>query len=138
MTEEDKPEGNVTGSTGITTGRDSNIGDISGTFIIANNSQVQLIKQNDLKELRKNLFEFQNGIDKLGLESDEHDIVSANINSAIKEAEKEEPQPSKIQGRFESAIKTIKEAGKTISNISELYEPAKKIAKLFGIALTFL
>ena len=141
MDEEDRPKGNVMGGTGITSAGDVTFGDNSGQVGIGQNinqSQVQSINQTDLKELKENLFEFHKGIDKLGLESDDHDIVSANINSAIKEGEKEEPQLSKIKGRFESAIETLKEAGKTISNVSELYEPAKKIAKILGIAASFL
>ncbi len=139
MTEENKPEGKIDRITGITAWGNLTIGNVSGQIAVGENiNQIQTINQTDFKELRGNLREFQKGIDKLGLEPEDHDIVSANINSVIKEAEKEEPQQSKIKELFESAIKTIKEAGKTITNVSELYEPAKKIAKLFGIALTFL
>lgn len=134
MDEEDRPKGNVTGGMGIVAGRDASIGDVSGTIIITNNSQVQLIKQNDLEEIRENLLEFQSGIDKLGLKPDDQNIVKGDISSAIKETNEEKPQPLEIKKRFESAIQTIKKAGKTISNVSELYEPAKKIAKIFGIA----
>ena len=139
MIEENKPEGKVVGGTGIIAGGNVTFSDVSGQFAVGENiTQVQSIAQNDLKELRENLLEFQKGIDKLGLEPADQNIVNANISSAIQEAEKEEPHSSKIKERFESAINIVKEAGKTISNVSELYEPAKKIAKMFGIALTLL
>jgi len=40
-----------------------------------------------------------------------------------------------IKNWVESIVNTVKEAGKTIKDISELYEPAKKIANLVGMAL---
>lgn len=127
MTEENKPEGKVVGGTGITSGENVSIGGVSGQFAAGENiTQTQSITKNDLKELREYLLEFQKGIEKLGLEHEDENLVNGEISSAIKEAKKEEPQTSKIKERFENAVQTIREAGKTISNISELYEPAKK------------
>ena len=139
MTEENKPEGKVVGNTGITAGGNFTIGDVSGQFAVGENiNQVQSIKQNDLEEIRENLLEFQRGIDKLGLEPDDQNIVNGNLSAAVKEAKKDEPQPSKIRQYFEAAIQTTKDAGRAISSVSELYEPAKKIATILGIGLSLL
>jgi len=64
--------------------------------------------------------------------------VNGEISAAIIEANEEKPVLSEIKKKFESAINTVKKAGKEINEISELYEPAKKIAKLVGIGITFL
>ncbi len=40
--------------------------------------------------------------------------------------------------RFENVVNTIKEAGNTIKDISELYDPAKKIATMLGLGLALL
>ncbi|MBE9541961.1 MAG: hypothetical protein IMF01_06550, partial [Proteobacteria bacterium] len=45
---------------------------------------------------------------------------------------------SKIKERFVSIIGTVKDAGKSIKDISELYEAAKKIAPILGIGLEVL
>lgn len=64
--------------------------------------------------------------------------MNGEISAAIIEAEKEKPALSKIKEKFEKTINTVKGTGKTINDISELYEPAKKIAKLVGIGIAFL
>jgi hypothetical protein len=139
MTEEHEYNKNVTGGTGITAGGDVSIGDVSGQFGAGEHiEQIQTIGQTDLEELRKSLNDFQKGIAKLGLSSNYQNVVNGEISAAIIEAEKEKPAPSKIKEKFESAINTVKEAGKAINGISELYEPAKKIAKLAGISLSLL
>lgn len=141
MTEENKPEGRVNGGSGIAAGGNVTIGDVSGQFASGENITIthyQSINQADFKEIRESLLEFQRGIDKLGLETDDQNIVNGNISSAIKETKEERPQPSKIKERFESAIETINKAKKSISNISELYKPAKKISKILGIGLSLL
>lgn len=139
MTEENKPEGKVVGGAGIAAGGNVTIGDVSGQIATGENiNQVQAIEQKDLKEIRESLLEFQRGIDKLGLETNDQNIVNGDINSAIKETQEEKPQPSKIKERFENAIETINKARKSFSNISELYEPAKKIATILGIGLSLL
>ncbi len=114
-------------------------GDVSGQVAIGENiKQFQHIEQADLKELIMNLYDFQKGIDNLGLSSEDQNIVNGNISAAIKETKKDKPVQSRIKEEIEKAINTVKEAGKTISNISEVYEPAKKIAKLLGISFSVL
>lgn len=135
MTEDNKPEGKVTGGSGIVAGGNVTFSNINGPLAVGKNiNQIQSINQPDYKELRENLLEFQKGIDKLGLEPEDQNIVNGNISAAIKESKKDEPQLSKIKDQLEGANEVIKEAGKTVSNISELYEPAKKIVKILGIA----
>lgn len=141
MVEENKPEGRAVGGTGITAGGNVNFGNNTGQIAVGQNinqNQVQTIDQTDFKELRENLLEFQKGIEKLGLEPEDQNIVNGNISAAVKEAKKDEPQLSKIKEQLENANGVIKETGKTISSISELYEPAKKVFKALGIAASFL
>jgi len=138
MTEEKESE-KVSGGRGITSGRDVTIGDISGQVAIGENiTQTQTIEHADLEELRKNLLDFQKGMAQLDISPNYQNVVNGEISAAMIEAENEKPVLSKISEKFKSAIKTAKEAGKSIENISELYEPAKKIAKLLGIGLSFL
>ena len=129
----------ILGVTGITAGGDVTVGNVSGQFAVGSGiMQTQTIGQADLEELRKSLLDFQKGAAKLGLSDEDQSIVNGKIIETIKEAKKETPILSKIKETFESAINTVKEADKTIKDISELYEPAKKIAKLVGIGLSLL
>lgn len=138
MTGESESE-KVRGGSGITAGGDVSIGDVSGPMVIGDhNTLIQSIGQTDLEELRKSLLDFQNGIEKLGLPPNYENIVNGDISSAIIEAEEKKPGLAVVKQKFESAINTAKKAGKTITEISELYEPAKKIASILGITLSFL
>ncbi|MCG7850853.1 MAG: hypothetical protein MIO93_16970 [ANME-2 cluster archaeon] len=139
MVEEHEVNKNVSGGTGITAGGDVSIGDNSGQVAIGDHiSQTQTIGQSNLEELKKNLLEFQKGIARLGLSDEDESIIRGNMAATIKEIKKEKPVISKIKEGFESVLKTVKEAGKTINDISDLYEPAKKIATLLGIGLALL
>lgn len=144
MTEENESDKKVVGGHGITAGRDVHIGDISGQVAIGLNiTQTQTITQTtlsptSLEDLRTSLLDFIKGIDKLELSSEDQTIVNGDITAAVKEAKKDKPEISKIKEKFESAINTIKGAGKIINDVSELYEPAKKIAKLVGLAISIL
>ena len=139
MTEEHESDKKVVGGAGITAGGDVTFGDVSGQVAIGEGiTQIQSISTTDLEDLRKSLLEFQTGLAKLDLPTDDQNIVNGDISAAIKEAKKDKPEPSKIRTKFESAINTLKEAGKTIKDISELYEPAKKIATILGIGLALL
>ncbi len=139
MAEEREYGKNITGNTGITAGGNVIFGNITGQSVVgSNNVQNQFMRLDDVEELRKSLLAFQKGIAKLGLSNDDQNIVNGKISEAIKEAKKETPLLTKIKETFEGAINSIKDAGKTIKDISELYEPAKKIAKLVGIGLSFI
>jgi len=141
MTEENKSEGKVTGGSGIVAGGNVTFGNINGQFASGSNitqKQTKSISPLDLKELRESLLEFQKEILRLGLDPDYQSSVNGDISKALIEAKKEKPESSKIRQYFEAAIQTIKDAGEAISSISELYEPAKKIAILLGIAASFL
>lgn len=130
---------NIEGGTGITAGGDVNFGDISGQVAVGENiSQIQSIKGADIEELKKSLLDFQKGLVKLDLSDEDKSIVNGDISAAIKESKKDKPRLSMIKDRFESTIDIIKESGKTIQNISELYEPAMKLAKLMGLGIAIL
>ena len=138
MTEEPEP-GTVSGRSGINAGGNVSIGDVSGQVAIGENiSQIQSIKGADTEELRKSLLDFQKGLAKLDLSEEDKSIINGDISAAIKESKKDKPRLSMIKDRFESTIDIIKESGKTIQNISELYEPAKKLAKLVGLGIAIL
>jgi len=139
MSEEHESDKKVLGGSGINTGGDVTFGDVSSQVAIGKHiEQIQSIEQNDLEELRKSLLDFQKEVVKLSLSSEEQSIVSGKIGEAVKEAKKDNPAVPTIKERFESAINTVKEAGKAVKDISELYEPAKKIAKLVGVSLSLL
>lgn len=53
-------------------------------------------------------------ISKLGIPEDDMTTVNGDLNAAIKEAKKEEPDTSKIKNRFQNTIDTMKEVGDTI------------------------
>ncbi len=133
MTEERESDKKVSGGPGITAGGNVTIGDVSGHVAIGEN--ITQLSTSDKKELLDGLHEFQKGIPKLDLAPEDQSIVNGEISAAIKEAKKDKPAPSKVKERFESIISTVKDAGKSINGISELYEPAKKIAKLVGMGL---
>ncbi len=136
--EEERRERRVTGGDGITAGGDVNIR-VNGLLAIGENiAQIQSISINDLEDLRRSLLEFQEGISKLNLPTDDQNIVNGDISAAIKEANKETPEPSTIKTRVESAINTAREAGKTVKDVSALYDPATKIFKLLGVASALL
>lgn len=135
MTEERESDKKVIGGPGITAGGNVTIGDVSGSVAIGKN--ITQLTTSDKKELLDSLIEFQKGIDKLGLPADELSTVDGDVTAAIKEAKKEEPDPSKIKSRFEGAIDTIKGVGKVIEKVSES-ETTKKILKILGIGLSIL
>ena len=136
MTEEPESDAKVVGGAGITAGGDVEIGDVSGQVAIGEHiTQIQSISTTEIKDLRKSLRDFQKGLAKLNLPTEDQNIVTGDISAAIKEAGKDDPELSTIEMRFKSIIDTVKGAGRTIRDISELYEPAKKIASLIGMSL---
>ena len=129
---EEESDKTVRGGPGITAGGNVQISNVSGQLAIGENSTQTQISQADLKDLLDCLHNFQKGIPELDLSPEDQSIVNGELSAAIKEAKQEKPAVSKIKARFVSAIRTVKEAGKSIKDISELYEPAKEIAKLVG------
>ena len=139
MTEKPESDAKVVGSAGITAGRDVEIGDVSGQVAIGEHiTQIQSISTTEMEDLRKSLRDFQKGLAKLNLPTDDQNIVTGDISAAIKEAGKDDPELSTIKMRFKSIIDTVTGAGRTIGDISELYEPAKKIVTLLGLGLALL
>ena len=141
MTEERESDKKVSGGPGITAGGNAHISVGSGKVAVAIGegiTQTQVISQTGLKDILDRLHEFQKGIPKLDLTPEDQSIVNGEISAAIKEANEDKPALSKIKERFESIVSTIKEAGKSIKDISELYEAAKKIATILGIGLQAL
>jgi chaperonin cofactor prefoldin len=138
MTEEREQGKKVIGGSGITAGGNVSISGGSGQVAIGENITQTQISQTDLKNLLDSLLEFQKGVPELDLSPEDHSIVNGEIGAAIKEAKKDKPVLSKIKERFVSVISTVKEAGKSIKDISELYEAAKKIAPILGVGLQAL
>jgi len=136
MTEKPESDAKVVGGAGITAGRDVEIGDVSGQVAIGEHiTQIQSISTTEMEDLRKSLRDFQKGLAKLNLPTDDQNIVTGDISAAIKEAGKDDPELSTIKMRFKSIIDTVKGTGRTIRDISEVYEPAKKVASLIGMSL---
>ena len=130
---------NIVGGTGITAGGNVNFGDVSGQVAIGKNiTQTQTLSSLDKKELRDSLVQFQKEIAKLNLPADTMAVVNGDVTAAIKESEKEKPDPSKIKSRFEGALDTVKEVGDTIDKVSK-WEWTGKVIKLLGkLGLTIL
>ena len=138
MTKEDESDKKVVGGAGINVGGNFIMSDVSGQVQVAIGENItQTLSTSDKKELLDSLIEFQKEIAKLGLPADELSTVNGDVTAAIKEAKKEEPDPSKIKSRFEGAIDTIKGVGKVIEKVSES-ETTKKILKILGIGLSIL
>ncbi len=122
----------IIGGTGITSGGDVHISDVSGQVAIGDNiTQTQTLSSSDKEELRESLVQFQKEIAKLGLPADDLNSVNGDLTAAVKEAKKEEPDPSKIKSRFEGALDTIKDVGDTIEKVSK-WEWTKKIISIIG------
>ena len=141
MSEEQESDKKVVGCPGIIASGNVTVGDVSGQFAAGENieqTQSISIEQTDLEELRKSLLAFQEQIAHLDLSPNYQNVVNGAISAAVIEAEEDKPTLSKIKEGFKSALNTIKKAGKTIQETSELYEPAKKIAKLIGVSLSLL
>jgi hypothetical protein len=120
MMEKEMKMNKVIGGYGITAGGDITINGINGPFAAGENiTQTQTLSASDKKELLDCLIQFQKEAAKLGIPEDELGTVNGDLNAAIKEAKKEEPDTSKIKSRFESAIDTVKEVGDTIEKVSK-------------------
>ena len=111
-----------------------NISGVSGQVGIGKNIEQ---KQNltlsvyDKKELMDSLMQFQKEIVNLGLPEDELQDINNDIDSATREAEKDEPNYSKIKKRFEGVIETVKDVGDTIEKVSK-WEWTGKIVTILG------
>jgi hypothetical protein len=122
----------ITGGTGITAGGDVTIGDVSGQVAIGENiPQTQTLSSSDKKDLLNSLIEFRKEIARLDISDDEKSTINGDINAAIREAEKEKPDPSKIKSRFEGALDTVNEVGDTIEKVSG-WEWTKKVISTLG------
>lgn len=138
MAEDKEPDKKVVGGPGITAGGDVNIKDVTGQVAVGDHiEQVQTLSTFDKQELLDSLIAFQKEIAKLDLPADELSVVNNDVNAAIIEAKKEEPDPSEIQNRFVGVIKRIKRAGKAIEKVAES-QTAKRILKILGIGLSIL
>ena len=114
-----------------------NIRDISGVSgqvgIGKNIKQEQnlTLSVSDKKELLDSLIQFQKEIVNLGLPEDELKDINNDIDTATREAEKNEPNYSKIKKRFEGTIEIVKDVGDTIEKVSK-WEWTGKIVKILG------
>lgn len=113
-------------------------GNILGQNIIGNKN-TQTMNQSsptvDIEKLKKSLIAFQEELDKLDLSPEDQGIVKGDVSAALKEAGKEEPNLPNIKKRVENIIETLKDAGKTVKNISEICSSLKIAAGLLGVAL---
>ena len=108
------------------------IANVSGLVAIGNNieqKQIQILTPLDKKELLDSLEQFQKEIAHLGLPGDELSTINNDVETAIREAKKDEPDYFRIKKRFEGAIETLKDVGDTIENVSK-WEWTGKIVKI--------
>lgn len=130
-------EQNIEGGTGITAGGNVTFANVGGNVAIGGNNTLTL-SSSDKKELRDSLVQFQKEIAKLNLPSDTMAVVNGDVTAAIKESEKEKPDPSKIKSRFEGALDTVKEVGDTIDKVSKWEWTGKVIKTLGKLGITIL
>lgn len=122
----------IIGGVGITAGGDVTFSNVSGQVAIGENlTQGQTLSSSDKKELRDSLVQFQKEITKLKLPDGTMATVNGDVTEAIKEAEKEKPDPSKIKSRFEGALDTLKEVGDNIEKVSK-WEWTDKVIQILG------
>jgi septation ring formation regulator EzrA len=110
------------------------ISDISGQVGIGKNieqKQNLILSVSDRKELLDSLIQFQKEIVNLGLPEDELQDINNDIDTATREAKKDEPNYSKVKKRFEGVIETVKDVGDTIEKVSK-WEWTGKIVKILG------
>lgn len=134
MTEENESDKKVVGGPGITAGGNVSFGDVSGQLAVGEHieqTQTLTLSISDKKELLDSLVQFQKEIANLGLPEDELDDINNDVDTAIKETKKAEPNYSKIKRKFEGVIETIKEVGDTIDQVSK-WEWTGKVVKLLG------
>jgi septation ring formation regulator EzrA len=93
--------------------------------------QTLTLSVSDIKELLDSLAQFQKEIVNLGLPEDELQDINNDIDTATREAEKDESNYSKIKKRFEGAIETVKDVGDTIEKVSK-WEWTGKIVTILG------
>ena len=111
-----------------------NIIGVSGQVGIGKNIQQEqnsTLSVYDKKELLDSLMQFQKEIINLGLPKDELKDINNDIDTATREAEKDEPNYSKVKKRFEGVIETVKDVGDTIEKVSK-WEWTGKIVKILG------
>lgn len=122
----------IVGGVEITAGGDVTFGHVSGQVAIGENiTQTQTLSSSDKKELRDSLVQFQKEITKLSLPDGTMATVNGDVTAAIKEVEKEKPDPSKIKSRFEGALDTMKEFGEIIEKVSK-WEWTDKVIQILG------
>ena len=122
----------VVGGTGITAGGDVTIGDVTGQIAMGKNiTQKLILSPSDKKEFLESLVEFKKEIDRLNIPEDRLDKIKGYVSAAIVETRKENPDPSEIKSKFQSAIDTIKKAGGVIEKVAQS-ETCKRILSILG------
>lgn len=92
--------------------RASDISKFSGQVAAVKNitqahMHIQTLSSSDKKELLDSLLKFQKEIIKSCLPANKLSTINGDINDAIKEAKKEQPDISKIKSLFEHGLNTI-------------------------------
>lgn len=109
-----------------------NIENVHGSVsIVGNIEQIQILTLLDKKELLDSLEQFQKEIAHLKLPIAELSTVNNDVETAIREAKKDEPDYSRIKKRFEGAMETINDVGDTIEKVYR-WEWTRKIVKIIG------
>lgn len=90
------------------------------------------------KELLQSLLEFKKEVDNAGLPAEDQIRAKVYLEDAIKESEKDNPNKSRIIDKLREVTEAFREAGKTITEGTTIYENLSKIAKTLGIAISSL
>ena len=125
----DETDKTRSGNVNITVG---NISGVSGQVAVGKHiEQTQTLSVSDKKELLNSLSQFQKEIANLGLPEDDLKDINNDVDTAMREANKVEPNYSSIKRKFEGAIETVKDVGDTIEKVSR-WEWTGKIVKILG------
>lgn len=111
---------------------------ISGQNAVGSNitqTYIQSSSTVDIEKLKKSLIDFREELVKMDISSDDKETIKNDVSAALIEAGKEEPKLQKIQSRVENVIETLKETGKTVKTLTEMYGSLKIAAGMLGIPL---
>lgn len=127
----DESDTTVRGNVNINVG---NISEVSGQVAVGKNikqKQTLTLSVSDKKELLDSLAQFQKEIANLGLPEDDLEDINNDVDTAIREANTDEPNYSRIKRKFEGVINTVKDVGDTIEKVSK-WEWTGKIVTILG------
>jgi hypothetical protein len=139
MPDEQGSEKPLPDQAGITAGGNVSFGNVSGQVAIGRGiTQTQTISAPEKKELLECLRKFREEIEQLNLPEEELSTVKGDLSAAIKETEKNSPDPSKIKSRFQGALDAINTVAGAVDKIIDSPTTAKILNLLGKLGISIL